>query len=86
MKEHTDEFLANQEKTTYFYKDIGINIKNARERNGYDQEYMADKLNLSIVTIRNIESGKQRLSIHYLSAISEILKTTLDSLIPVFKL
>ena len=44
---------------------IGINIKKQRKRNKMTQQQLADKLGVSVMTIRRYESGATNLKINY---------------------
>lgn len=84
MKPKNSEFVKRQESITKFYQSLGGNICDSRKRSGLTQEMLADQLSISRVSMTNIESGKQRLPLHLVSKIAEVLRTRLDSLIPVF--
>jgi len=63
--------IENKEKFIRDYRiKIGESIKNIREKKGYSQDELAEKMNLNRSTISKIEHGKFNLSIDYLSQIS----------------
>ncbi len=52
---------------------IGETIREIREKKGYNQEQLADIMNVSRTTISKIENGKFNFSIDYLSKFSWFL-------------
>lgn len=52
---------------------IGEEIKKIREKNGYNQEQLANIMKVSRTTISKIENGKFNFSIDYLSKFSWFL-------------
>ena len=55
------------------YKLIGERIKQARKRCGMTQEVLAEKLNVSIGYVSQVERGITKISLDLLGAISSIL-------------
>ena len=55
-------------------KDPHTKIKHIRELKNYTQEYIANKLNLSIRAYSKIETGETQLTINRLNEISDILE------------
>lgn len=74
--------MLDKEQQTVFYEKLGENIKDARRRQNINQEELGEKLGMSRVSIVNIETGKQRLPLHVLWDISDILNIKLEELIP----
>lgn len=74
--------MLDREQQTYFYEKLGENIKEARRRQNMNQEELGEKLGLSRVSVVNIETGKQRLPIHVLGDITDILKVKMSELVP----
>lgn len=62
-----------KEELEFLYESIGSEIKSLRKKSGFSQEQLALKLNLSRVSIVNIEKGRQHPSIHLLVDITRIL-------------
>ena len=56
------------------YKLIGERIKRARKANGITQEILAEKLNVSIGYVSQVERGITKISLDLLGAISSILE------------
>jgi transcriptional regulator with XRE-family HTH domain len=52
---------------------IGETLREIREKKGYNQEQLADIMNVSRTTISKIENGKFNFSIDYLSKFSWFL-------------
>lgn len=52
---------------------MGESIRNIREKKGYNQEQLAERMKISRSTISKIESGKFNCSIDYLSKFSVAL-------------
>jgi transcriptional regulator with XRE-family HTH domain len=74
--------MLDREQQTLFYEKLGENIKEARRRQNMNQEELGEKLGLSRVSVVNIETGKQRLPIHVLGDITDILKVKMSELVP----
>ncbi|MBZ0299988.1 MAG: helix-turn-helix domain-containing protein [Anaerolineae bacterium] len=64
------------------YKIIGTNVRKARENAGLSQNELAVAVGLSRTSITNIEAGQQKIQIHTLFKIGEILDITPQSLMP----
>ncbi|MHA4808399.1 helix-turn-helix domain-containing protein [Flavitalea flava] len=63
------------------YEELGKRIKAAREKEGINQDVVAKYLDLSRVSISNIEAGKQRVQLHTLLDIVRILRIDLNELL-----
>jgi len=63
------------------YKLIGIRIKKARKAKNMTQELLAEKLNVSIGYVSQVERGITKISLDLLGAISVILNTDIASFI-----
>ena len=63
------------------FEDIGKRVKKRRIELGYTQEYLAEKMDVSIQMISGTESGKKALKLENFIKICEILETTPDYLI-----
>lgn len=63
------------------YSDVGANIKNYRDKL-LTQTELGDRLELSRVSISNIETGSQKPSIALLFQICEILDCEISDLLP----
>ena len=57
---------------------IGSRIQEARNKKGYTQEYVAEKIDKSIDILRSIENGRSVGSVETLLNICNILEITLD--------
>lgn len=77
-----DKFLLQKEEQTKFYKHVGKQIKRQRSALFLTQDDLAFVFNMSRVSITNIETGKQRLPLHILKAISDFLFIPLAQLVP----
>lgn len=63
------------------FEDIGKRVKKRRIELGYTQEYLAEKIDVSIQMISGTESGKKALKLENFIKFCEILETTPDYLI-----
>ena len=63
------------------FEDIGTRVKKRRIELGYTQEYLAEKMDVSIQMISGTESGKKALKLENFIKFCEILETTPDYLI-----
>jgi transcriptional regulator with XRE-family HTH domain len=66
------------------YKDLGRRIQEARDRAGMTQQEVADRLvpKVTRASVANMESGKQRILCHTLVALSAVLSTRPEELLP----
>lgn len=64
------------------YVDIGRNIKAARQISKLSQAELAEKLNLKRTSVTNIENGKQRLPLHLLYEICNLLNMDITKILP----
>ena len=63
------------------YKLIGERIKRARKARGMTQEAMAERLNVSIGYVSQVERGITKISLDLLGAVSAILECEVASLV-----
>ena len=63
------------------YKQLGLNIKDARNRQSLSQFDLADLTDMSPQYLSQIETGKKKASLQSLVNISTALKTTIDELL-----
>ena len=63
------------------FEDIGKRVKKRTIELGYTQEYLAEKMDVSIQMISGTESGKKALKLENFIKFCEILETTPDYLI-----
>lgn len=63
------------------FEDIGKRVKKRRIELGYTQEYLAEKMDVSIQMISGTESGKKALKLENFIKFCDILETTPDYLI-----
>lgn len=68
-------------KTSKTYKAPSNRIKIMRESQGYSQEYVATKLNLSQQAYSNLEKNPDNVSIKRIKELAEILSVPLTSII-----
>lgn len=74
--------MLDKEQQTAFYEKLGDNIRDARKQCNLNQEELGERLGMSRVSIVNIETGKQRLPLHVLWDMSDVLKIKLSELVP----
>jgi transcriptional regulator with XRE-family HTH domain len=75
--------VLSKEEQDIFYKTLGKSIKEARIRKKIKQETLSKDLGfVSRISIVNIESGKQKVQLHTLLEISNILNVSISELIP----
>jgi transcriptional regulator with XRE-family HTH domain len=58
-----------------------LNIKKRREQKGLRQQDMAEKLNMTVRSYQNLESGSTRLDIERLEQVAEVLETPMEDLL-----
>jgi len=66
-----------------FYRELGAQIKVARQKSRLTQESLARKVSLTRTTVTNIEKGRQQLLVHTLVDIATALNVSIDVLLPV---
>ena len=64
-----------------FLISVGRRIANVRRDKGFSQALLAEKANISISHLSNIERGRKSLSAEVLFKIAEALQTSVDSLL-----
>lgn len=65
-----------------FYAALGSNIRRARSDRDITQQDLADELDLNRTSITNIEKGKQKILVHTLVDLMEVLKVGFTDLVP----
>ena len=63
------------------YKLIGGRIKSARKRKGMTQEMLAEKLDVSVGYVSQVERGITKISLDLLASISSVLNCDISSLV-----
>jgi transcriptional regulator with XRE-family HTH domain len=58
-----------------------LNIKKRREQKGLRQQDMAEKLNMTVCSYQNLESGSTRLDIERLEQVAGVLETPMEDLL-----
>ena len=56
------------------YKIIGARIQDSRKRKGYTQEVLAEKLDVSVGYVSQVERGITKISLDLLAAVASILE------------
>jgi len=65
-----------------FYADIGRRIRDARIRMGSTQAQIAARASMTRSSLANIEAGRQRIPIHILVSVAEVLGVDVVELFP----
>ena len=63
------------------YKKIGQNVRKYRRANGFSQEELAEKVNISTTHMSHIETGSTKLSLPVFVDIAETLQVRADDLL-----
>ena len=63
------------------YRLIGTRIKQKRKEKGYTQEYFAEKLNVTVGYVSQVERGITKISLNLLAAIADIIECNIAELI-----
>lgn len=63
------------------YKALGVRIRKVRERKGMTQQSLAEKIDISVPYMSNIERAKKTVSLSVLMSIAQALDVTLDELL-----
>jgi transcriptional regulator with XRE-family HTH domain len=75
--------VLSKEEQDVFYRALGKAIKSARVQGNIKQEVLSKQLGfISRISVVNIESGKQKIQLHNLLEISNILNISLNELVP----
>ena len=64
------------------YAVVGSRIREARNKQGWTQEALADRIEMTRTSITNIERGRQRMLLHTLVEIADHLGVPPGSLLP----
>ena len=70
-------------ETLHLYRCIGKNIFSYRKKLGFSQQDLADRIQMSRVSVVNIEKGRQHPPIHLLFKISKLLNVDIIELLKV---
>jgi transcriptional regulator with XRE-family HTH domain len=65
-----------------FYADVGKLIRNARKTRKMTQEGLGKAVSLTRTSITNIERGRQKLLLHTLAKIADVLGVAIAQLVP----
>lgn len=76
------ELLNAQNDSTYFKKEIGANLKNARANTPLTQEDVAEIFDCDPRKIRRYENGEVMCSLTQLISFCKVYKCTLEDLMP----
>jgi transcriptional regulator with XRE-family HTH domain len=68
--------------TEEIYRRLGQSIKSQREKQKVTQEELAQRIGLKRTSITNIESGKQKVQLHTLYSIANVLNVLPERLLP----
>lgn len=63
------------------YKVIGERIKTVRKEKGWSQDYLSEKLDVSIAYLSRVERGSSEINLKRLFEISEILEVPIEYLL-----
>jgi transcriptional regulator with XRE-family HTH domain len=64
------------------YAEIGRRIREERDKNGWTQQELSDKTELTRSSIANIESGRQKIQVHVLYLFADLFKINPMDLLP----
>ena len=67
------EIPSTEEQIKNYRQKLGDNIRTVREKRGYSQEQLAEKMDINRSTISKIENGKFGISVDYLVRFSIFL-------------
>lgn len=84
MSEPTEQQIIKLTNEFNFYQLVGANIRDFRKKAGLTQDDLGYVLNISRVSVNNIELGKQRLPVHLISAIGNLFKAYMHEIIPFY--
>lgn len=73
-----------EERVDALYAHVGRKVREARQRANWTQADLADAVGMTRSSIANLEAGRQRIPVHLLVWIAEILNTTPRELLPNF--
>jgi DNA-binding XRE family transcriptional regulator len=68
--------LKTSKATEVIYQAVGAKIRMFREMQDITQGDMAKSVNLSRVSVNNVEAGRQRIQLHQIELWARILHTT----------
>ncbi len=64
------------------YREVGLRIRAARIRRGWNQQQLADGVSMLRTSIVNIEAGRQRTPVYQLMRIARLLGVDVCALLP----
>lgn len=62
------------------YRDLGLSVSYFRKRNGFTQQEVADRMNISYETISRIENANTGITLDMLFDLSKAIQTPLGEL------
>lgn len=74
--------MLTKEEQGLFYIRLGARVKSIRRKSKIKQETLAKALGFSRISIVNVEQGTQKIQIHTLIELSNILNVSLTELLP----
>jgi transcriptional regulator with XRE-family HTH domain len=74
--------LARDEAINRFYGEVGGLVQAARTKRGFSQVELGAKVELTRSSIANLEAGRQRIRLHILALIADVLRVNLSDLLP----
>ena len=67
---------------TQLYRAIGQQVRAARERAEMTQETLAARVGLTRTSVTNVEHGRQKIQVHTLCALADVLGVPCSTLLP----
>lgn len=77
--------MSENQRIDAFYAEVGRRIAVTRKKREITQAGLAKKISLTRTSITNIEKGRQKILIHTLIEIADILDVKLSDLLPRIK-
>ena len=65
-----------------FYERVGVQVREARLENNLTQAALAARISLTRSSIANLEAGRQRIPLHLIVVIADVLGVEASDLIP----
>lgn len=78
----TSDSRKSREATPAIYSDIGLRIRTRRYDCGLSQAQLAERIGQNRCSLTQIELGKQKVAVHELIAIAQVLGVPVHCLLP----
>lgn len=77
--------MLNKIEQQEFYQRLGAKIRFLRDQKGIKQEVLGKHLGFTRISVSNIETGKQKIQLHTLIDLADLLNIPVEEILPPLK-